>query len=202
MKHSEQSDVEQMWLLIIVNGRKILVGTAYRPPWFDLTGFLDGITDSVTAMAPYDYVILLGDFNVNLLINDYKTTTLLDFINYTQMNQVVQTPTHFVGDSGTLIDIVCTDIKVRNVVVNHISELGSHSFITCEAVIKKEKVKPRTVSYRPLQDILMEQFTADLKSIPWLGMTRSNDVNNIVTQFINATNQLFDLHAPMRTKKI
>ncbi|KAH9632135.1 hypothetical protein HF086_002642 [Spodoptera exigua] len=32
-------------------------------------------------------------------------------------------------------------------------------------------------------------------------MTRSNDVNNIVTQFTNATNQLFDLHAPMRTKR-
>ncbi|KAH9643030.1 hypothetical protein HF086_013591 [Spodoptera exigua] len=85
--------------------------------------------------------------------------------------------------------------------VNYISELGSHSFITCEAVIKKEKVKPRTVSYRPLQDILVEQFSADLKSIPWVGMTRSNDVNNIVTQFTNATNQLFDLHAPMRTKR-
>lgn len=200
MQHPEQVDAEQMWLSVNMNGKRILVGTAYRPPWFDLSQFLDSITDSVTALAPYDNIILLGDFNVNLLNKDHKAATLNDFINYTQMNQVVQTPTHFVGESSTLIDIVCTDIKMRSVVVNHISELGNHSFIVCEAVIKKEKAKPRSVTYRPVKDILVDQFTADLESIPWLEMSRSNDVNSIVTHFANATTQLFDLHAPIRTK--
>lgn len=105
------------------------------------------------------------------------------------------------GESSTLIDIVCTDIKVRDVVVNRISDLGNHSFITCAAVIKKEKVKPRIVAYRPLKDVLVDQFNADLISIPWLGISKPNDVNCIVAQFENVTNQLFDLHAPRRTKR-
>lgn len=32
LNHSEQLDVEQKWLSVKINGRKILVGTAYRPP--------------------------------------------------------------------------------------------------------------------------------------------------------------------------
>ncbi|PZC76278.1 hypothetical protein B5X24_HaOG204833 [Helicoverpa armigera] len=117
------------------------------------------------------------------------------------MIQVVQSPTHFVGESSTLIDIVCTDIKVRDVVVSRISDLGNHSFITCEAVIKKEKVKPRIVAYRPLKDVLVDQFNSDLISIPWSEISEPKDVNRIVTQFGNVTIQLFDLHAPIRTKR-
>lgn len=199
--HSEQSDVEQMWLNLTVNGRKLLIGTAYRPPWFDFSKFLDGITDSISALAPYDHLVLLGDFNVNLLeTNNTKTKDMMEFLNYTNLNQVVQSPTHFVGDSSTLIDVICTDVGVRNVLVSHVSELGHHSFIVCDTVIKKVNIKPRLVVYRPLRDILMDYFAVDLKLIPWFEIDLLPDVNSMIEHFNVYITQLYDLHAPLKSK--
>lgn len=65
--HPEHPTVEQLWLGLTINKSKLLIGTAYRPPWQDLELFLDAITASISALAPYDNIILLGDLNVNLL---------------------------------------------------------------------------------------------------------------------------------------
>lgn len=199
--HPEQPDVEQMWLNVNINGKKMLVGTGYRPPWFNLSRFLEGIPDSISALAPYDHIVLLGDFNVNLLdINDGKTKQFNDFLNYTNLSQVVQTPTHFKGDTSTLIDIICIDVRVRNVMVSHVKELGHHSFVTCDTVIKREKPKPRLVVYRPLKDILVDYFSVDLASIPWMEISFLPDVNSMASNFNLFTSQLFDLHAPIKSK--
>ncbi|KAJ8732388.1 hypothetical protein PYW07_014987 [Mythimna separata] len=199
--HSVNSDVEQMWLNLTINGKKVLIGTAYRPPWFQLSSFLDGITDSISAMAPYDHLVVLGDFNVNLLdVSSGKTKEFMDFLNYSSLSQVVPSPTHFVGDSSTLIDVICTDIGVRHVQVNHISELGHHSFIVCDTVVKKVKGRPRLVTYRPLRDILENYFLADLESFPWMDISSLPDVDSMVDFFNYLLNQLFDLHAPIKSK--
>ncbi|CAB3261132.1 unnamed protein product [Arctia plantaginis] len=116
--HPLLSEVEQYWLSINIAGKKVLVGTAYRPPWMFTDKFLDGLTDSIGALAPFDHIILLGDFNINMLDGCCANTTKLQqFLHYTNMSQVVNTATHFIGNSGTLIDVICTDMTVRNIVV-------------------------------------------------------------------------------------
>ncbi|KAH9645342.1 hypothetical protein HF086_002968 [Spodoptera exigua] len=199
--HPEHANVEQLWLTLTVHRIKLLIGTAYRPPWLELESFLDGLTKSIGGLAPFDNLILLGDFNVNMAdVNSSKSKELADFVTYLNLTQVVTTPTHFIGDSSSLIDVICTDAPVRNVEVNHISELSHHAFITCETVFKRHKCQPRSVVYRPLKDILEDYFDRDLKSIPWSTVGDMNDVDSMVQTFNSFVIQLFDLHAPIRSK--
>lgn len=201
--HPQCTNIEQFWLNLKTNGKSVLIGTAYRPPWQVLSEFLDGLTEAICGMGSYDHLILLGDLNVDMLnTNCSKNKQMQEFLTYLNLKQVVQSATHFIGDSSSLIDVICTDngMKVRNVVVDHIKELGHHSFVTCEVVIKKEKPKPRMVLYRPIKNILQDHFQIDRDLIPWSVILEMTDVNIMVQAFNYFITQLFDLHAPLVKK--
>ncbi|KAG7299107.1 hypothetical protein JYU34_017608 [Plutella xylostella] len=186
-----------MWLTCTVNSFKLLVGTAYRPQWQDLNSFLEAITDTVTSLAGYDKIILVGDFNVDLLKHDSYTQTVNDFVSSLTLNQLVSEPTHFANDdSETLIDIVCTDIETRRTTVDYIPSLGRHAFICVELNLKKIKPKPRWIVYRPLQDINITQFNSDLNSIDWENIKTLGNLNSMIDTFNDYVIRLFDLHAP------
>lgn len=197
--HPPASQVEQMWLRMNINSQSVIVGTAYRPPWLDVNLFLDAVTDSLTSFANADRVVLLGDFNINILNQtDNKTKLLNSFLLYSKLKQIITKPTHFTDHSETLIDVVCTDAHVCGVTVSHIPELGQHAIITVELNFKLNKIVPRSITYRPLKDILLDIFHIDLDRIEWEYIENMDDVNCMVATFNNYIHTLFDLHAPYR----
>lgn len=62
LPHPPASLVEQMWLSININGIKLLMGTAYKPPWLYLDTLTDALTESLS-----NKIVLLKNFNINLL---------------------------------------------------------------------------------------------------------------------------------------
>ncbi|CAG4955532.1 unnamed protein product [Parnassius apollo] len=85
-------------------------------------------------------MILVGDFNINLLKkDDSKTKLLLSFLNYTRLSQVISEPTHYTYHSETLIDLVYSDISVSNTTVSHIPQLGQQAVISLQFLIEKDK---------------------------------------------------------------
>ncbi|CAB3225238.1 unnamed protein product [Arctia plantaginis] len=93
---SLHSSVEQMWFTTSVNGIKLAIGTAYRPPWLDVDLFLDALTFSVNSLGHCDGMVLMGDFNINMLNeSDAKTDKLKTFLSYISLKQIIDTPTHF-----------------------------------------------------------------------------------------------------------
>lgn len=139
--------IEQMWFSTLVNSRRLAIGTAYRPPWLNIDTFLDALTESVTCFSKYDHIILMGDFNVNMLdINSSMTKKLLQFLQYLNLVQYVDEPTHFTNDSQTLIDLVCANVDIRDVTTSNISGPNSHSMINVTLNLKKSKIKPKTIT--------------------------------------------------------
>lgn len=192
--------VEQMWLTLSMNGKKIAIGTAYRPPWFDLSLFLDAVTDSVSSLGNCDGYILMGDFNVNLLdVNGSKTRNIHEFLNCLSLTQLVTSPTHFTATSETLIDLICSDLRARYTAVESLGSLHGHSIVLCEFNIKCEKFKPLIVKYRPLRDICMDKFKTDLSQLNLQIVSELGDVNDMVRAFRTNIIFLFDVHAPVRT---
>lgn len=129
------SDIEQMWLTLSVNSFSFLIGTAYRPSWVKVDDFLDSLTETVTTLNKYDYVFLLGDFNINLLdVNDRLTLKLKYFLESLSLISHVTVLTHFTTHSSTLIDLICSSANapVGNVTVNHILTLGGHSIVSVQ----------------------------------------------------------------------
>ncbi|KOB73243.1 Uncharacterized protein OBRU01_09221 [Operophtera brumata] len=164
----QNRSVEQMWLTLTVNGKKLAIGTAYRPERTKVDTFFDAVTASINAVPNCDNVLLLGDMNINLLVHDNGNARKLhNFLNCLNLKQLVSDPTHFTENQQTLIDLVCTDLRARNVIVEPIGKLYGHAFITCELNIKREKIEPQRISYRPLKSILPHAFSEDLNCIRW-----------------------------------
>lgn len=198
--HPEHLDVEQIWLSFKLNGKHILIGTAYRPPWLDLDTFFDGLSQSAVALSPYDNIIILGDFNVNLLDSSSASSKkFYDFISQHKLKQIVECSTHYSGHTSTLIDVICTDISSCRVDVDHIIDLNQHCFISCETLLKNNIPKPLKLCYRPFKDIITELFENDLKMIPWHVIDENHDVNIMVKIFNSHIIQLYDMHVPIKS---
>ena len=198
-----KANIEQMWLTTQNSGRRILVGTAYRPQWVSLDVFIDAITDSITSFGACDYVVLLGDFNVNLL-NSQGTDTIkmLQFIRSLDLNQVVTGPTHFSFGTETLIDLVCTDCSVTDISVSNITGSLGHAMVNVSIKISKTKIPPKVVTYRPIRSIDIGRFNEHLEAIDWESIYELDSVDAMVDTFNHCVTTLFDTHAPLKTVKI
>lgn len=191
------SDIEQMWFTIKVKNIRLLIGTAYRPNWINPDTFFDSLTDTITSFHNYDYVVLLGDFNIDFLDStDYKLLKLRQFLQYLNLKQITTEPTHFTDHSATLIDLICTDARVRNVDVSLIPTLSKHAFVFATFVIKKDKPVPRYITFRPIKNINLDNFNNDLCSVDWDSIATIPSVNDMIIAFNNAIINLFDMHAP------
>lgn len=198
--HPQAVSVEQMWISVSVNGCKIAIGTAYRPPWFNVDTFFDALTESICSFSKFDQILLLGDFNINLLaLDSVNVKKFNEFQRCINLEQNVKVATHFTEHSETLIDVVCSsNIKVSNVCVDYIPELSAHAFVSCELSVKKPKLPPRWIFYRPLKDIDIGKFNADVETIPWEQLVDGNiEVAEAVLAFNSYIVGLFDSHAPI-----
>jgi hypothetical protein len=191
-------EVEQMWLSISLNGVKLAIGTAYRPPWLSIDVFVDALSVSISSLGKFDQVLLLGDFNINLLNTyDAHARKLLDFLKCMNLTQYVDQPTHFTDHGESLIDVVCSDSNISHLLVDHIPDLSRHAFITCKLNIKNQKPTHKWIIYRPLKDINFELFNKHIKSISWKDCCHDS-VDTMLGRFNNCICQLFDNYAPVR----
>ncbi|XP_045777739.1 uncharacterized protein LOC123875750 [Maniola jurtina] len=189
-----------MWISLTINLHNILIGTAYRPPWLDVDKFFDTLTESILFFTKFDEIILLGDFNINLLNNTSNSSQQLNnFLRYTNLQNYVTEPTHFTSHSETLIDIVCSNIPIINLKINHNPDLGGHAMILAEVKIKKPKIPSKRITYRPIKNINMIEFNKDLERVNWNGIINENSVDSMVTSFNKAIMDIFDKHAPVKT---
>ncbi|CAK1577842.1 unnamed protein product [Parnassius mnemosyne] len=188
-----------MWLNIKINGKSLVFGTAYRPPWLSVTLFLDALSESLGSFVGYDQTVLLGDFNIDILNKNCVSTKMLsDFLTCNNLVQYVEEPTHFTEYSETLLDVICSDASVSYISVDYISDLSSHAFIVCELDIPKPKFQPESVTYRSLRDIDINLFNQDLKQINW-HCALSHNINDMIDSFNKKLLNIFNFHAPPKT---
>lgn len=118
------------------------------------------------------------------------------------LEQVVTEPKHFTSHSETLIDVVCTDARVRDVSVTNITGKLGHSMINVTFAIKRMKIPPRVFTYRPIKNIDLQDFNRDLASVNFESISKLSSVESMVSTFNSVVLALFDRHAPLKTVKI
>lgn len=192
--------VEQMWLTLTLNGKKIAIGTAYRPPRLNLDLFLDAITDTVSSLGDVSHRILLGDFNVNLLNpNDSKTIKLNECLTCLDLSQLITSPTHFTDSSESLIDLVCADLAVKSITVASLgSSIIGHSVLVCEFKLKRNKFTPFISQSRSLKHLDYDKFQHDISLLDWSQWYNLPTLNAMVLTFNQKILSVLDFHAPVR----
>ncbi|CAG4908734.1 unnamed protein product [Colias eurytheme] len=97
---------------------------------------------------------------------------------------------------------VKTTVQASHVVVEHVSALSSHAFVSCTLNIPKDKYIPRWITYRSLKDIDMESFEATLEEVRWHTIMEMNNVDEMVKILTTYIQIIFDHHAPRKVKYV
>nr|CAI5838539.1 unnamed protein product [Callosobruchus analis] len=171
------SELQSLWLSVNISGLKIIVGILYRPPTYkNLYASINMIDSCLQEVRPkYDELILLGDLNINLLNQPSETYIL---------TQIVANPT----SKTSLLDIIATSNTGMH-------EISDHHLTLCALSLKHQK-QPT------IHSIYVDAFQADLLSLDWRYLYIAEHIDNKVEILNNKLLYLFNLHAPLITRKI
>ncbi len=118
----EKQDIENIWIEVSINGKKVLLSTYYRPPIhgqraagvdYFINSFQTSVTEAI--MRNPDCLLIFGDFNDRCVIwNDQHPTSelrsqLVDITNVLNLFQLVSEPTRYTDNSAHLLDLIFTD---------------------------------------------------------------------------------------------
>ena len=192
------SSIEQWWLRVKVNGIRLAIGTAYRPPWQSVDVFLEGLSDSISDLSNFDKIVLLGDFNIDQLnTQDSNYRKLYTFLHNHDICQIITEPTHFTNTSETLLDVICTNVAIKGVTLHKPLGLIGHCMVMATLNLRKEKFKPRYITYRPIKTINSALFDQEVAACQWNSML-SGSVDDMVINFNQIIVDLFNKYAPVK----
>ncbi len=140
--------IESVWVDVIINRKKILIGGIYRPPdsnnnhWLLLEESIDRAFNQTC-----DNIIVAGDFNINVLnSNSNKMSRLITSYN---AEQLISTPTHFTENSSSLIDLIFVK-EVQHVITSFVADpfIPNLTRFHCPVVVVLKLKKPKVTAYR------------------------------------------------------
>jgi len=153
----------------------------YRPPSTPVQHFMSEFSSIVEPiLASARRVLIIGDFNLHVGVNpDGPGRKFLDLIESLGLVQLVHAPTR----KARLIDLVlarASDRLVDDLVVSQ--RLSDHNAIQCLLNVSRPQRPFTTVSFRPYSRIDIEQFAADLSSLPLIQQP-ADDLDDLVRQY-------------------
>lgn len=194
---------EFLFVEVDVRGAKCLIGVVYRPPRI---GNIADLEEALQSLIPrYEHAILMGDFNCDLTAHDSTDTKRLTTM-FTTLNMTIlpSDPTHHVGNSHTLLDLIITNNDSR--ILAHgqmpVPGLSKHDMIYAAYSLKCPKYKPKIITYRDFKHLNEEAFTEDAMNTPWHNIYYIDNLDDKVSFFNHQILNLYDRHAPLRTARV
>ena len=149
-------------------------------------------------------LLITGDFNIHVETpEDSCSAKFLDVLESVGLKQHVNVPTH---ESGHTLDLIitrnCEDVVVDTPHATHF--ISDHAFVQCYLSCRRPTLEKKTISYRDLKKIDLDQFKVDLQLSP-LGLKDlqsegKNDLDQLVLLYRDTLSKLLDKHAPLKTR--
>lgn len=197
--------LEQLWVSIKLEGRRLCLGSLYRPPSANLVQCLDDLENIITEILPqYDFVIFGGDLNVDFLnLNSNSLNLLKVFLHKYNLEQIVTQATRVTDTSQTLIDlIVVTDISLINTTNNiDLENISDHCLVSCNLFLRKPKPDIKLRTYRDYSSFDYNNFLDDLYRMNWDNVYNKEHPDDIIYFLNEKLNSLFNVHIPLKTSR-
>ena len=194
---------EFLFLEIHVSLQKCLLGVVYKPP--NVSQITDIETALLNLLPLYENVVIMGDFNINLLAtNSHSTVHLLNMFQSCNMSVLTSEPTHHTTYSDTLLDIIVTNNPQKVIKHGQIEAPGisAHDIIYLEYSLQCPKLKPRLVTFRDMKHLNQIELTEDAVKLPWQDIWTLKTIDEKVETFNELILQLYNKHAPLKTRRI
>ena len=198
---------EMLFCEVEMNRNKVAIGVVYKTPAesYRIYEEIQEILAFIT--TKYKHVILLGDFNVDLLIKNresefFKNVILEPF----SLHQIIKEPTRYSETTATCIDHISVTepdcVKMHGVTA--FPGISDHCLVYMAYSLKRQKFKPITIIKRDYRKFKKEDFVADMEIAPW-GNIHTIDENGLeinlddkVTVLENIFKENINKHAPFR----
>ena len=172
----------------------------YRPP-SPASSFFSELQDLLVYLAslPYD-LVLMGDFNLHLESSSSDVRQLTGILEYFDLNQHVNFPTHIHGHS---LDVMIFSNRCDVLFASPSDTISDHFSVVADLKIPTDHshTVPQTITYRKLKAINMEAFKADINNSDLIKNPKSN-ATELAQPYDSVLSTLIDFHAPLATKKI
>ena len=150
--------------------------------------------------------MITGDFNIHAnASNDPSAPQLIDLLENVGLQQHVSVPSH---GSGHTLDLIITrnsrDLVVDSAQVTNYDT--DHSFVQCHLSRKKPTLERKTIIFRQLRKIDLNNFESDLR-LSHLGSgklqnTDERNLDDFVKLYHENLTTCLDKHAPLKTKPV
>ena len=184
---------------------KLIIISIYRLQEVSFKQFLIDLDDIVNDHFSNSHsLIIVGDFNVHFEKVDLHDTVLLtDLMSSFGLSQLIIGPTHKHGHTLDLIFLNTFEMTSSTSIPIDF-DIGDHFMVnlTLKTLYDCNKQSCRkTISYRNLRGINLEEFSADL-CLQLDGLNENNDFLTLYNQFSHITHESLDRHAPLKTKTL
>lgn len=198
--------VEQLWISIRIKGKKLCLGTLYRPPHVNLPLCIENVENVLTNLLPdFDYVLFGGDFNVDFLNKNSLNFNLFNsLLNKYGLHQLIEHPTRITDTSSTLIDIIISsslDLTLNTDVLN-MDGISDHCLVKCNLKIKKLRQPTIFHTFRDFSKFNYDSFLGDLSLIDFDNIYSLESVDEMINFWNVNLLHLFDKHAPFKSVRI
>jgi len=198
LKSDIDSQIEFIFVEINNGSSKLLVGCAYRPnSQTDLEPFLNVVENAGLSFAN---IILCGDFNCDILKDDYLTPNM-DRLSLRTPNTL--TPTHFTNTSSTLLDLFFVSDINKVLLYDQLSvpQFSKHDllFLTYDYLLKPTD---NFYMYRDFKNIDHGNLNLEMCNIQWDLIFYMIEVDHQADFLTKNINYLFNKFVPLRKKTI
>lgn len=202
----ELQNIECVWIEVSLHGKKILIGTFYRPP-NSTNETLTVIENSIGLANDTNIqdILVTGDFNLDILKQN-TNRKISNICQYFGLTSLITEPTHFTETSSSLIDLFLTSNKT-NVLLSGVGEpfleqnIRYHCPIYCVFKFRK-KASPFFSRHIWLYDRGdYESFSRDVLDTNW-DIFKSDNIDMYANNITERIIKLAEEHIPNKTVKV
>ena len=197
-------DIEAQWLLSVKGkSKRALICNIYRPPNGSIVSFCDtmrALLLQVDLLETYD-VFILGDFNVNALLNNPDKAKLYELMDLFNLKQLVHEVTTTSG-TNTCIDLIftnCDEIISSGPLNIHISD-----HLPVHVLRRHVHVKHgyRNFKGRSYKNYNKELYLESVENCNWTYFDQCQSASECWDIFENMLKRMLDVTCPVREFKV
>lgn len=197
-----------VWILTIklnVHHSTFIIGVLYHSPSGSHADFLNYFEELMEdIIATNSKIIILGDFNIDLLTESTYSNKINNLISSLGLRQLINVPTRVTVDSSTLIDYLITNVNnVKYTVCDGLKVADHHSVLVSlnlkdkQNKIVRNVIKTRKRSFKNFDTL---QFQLALIDTNW--DNNSVDVDILASCLNYTVIDVLNEHAPFKEYRI
>ena len=214
------SEIESIFFEILLpNSKPITVGTIYCPPnQSDYLEVLNENMNKIDSISNETYI--LGDFNINLSLNDSYIFSKKDMLNnksipsdvksyyefctFFSLHQLIKVPTRITCNRAAIVDHILANYPERLTQQGIIDVgLSDHQLIFSTRKISRiKRVMHKHIKFRLFKHYLADLFKESLTSINFPNYLNLNDATVAYDDFIQKIMVSIDKVAPIKERRI